>query len=577
MTVSANCGTDVLTLPNLINIEEIPEPVAEFNANPSAGFSSLDVQFNNLSTGNPTSFVWELGDGGISTEENPLYTYKRPGIFTPSLLVSNSSGSDIESKTNLINVQSGEAPISDFNASPLTGSAPLNVQFTDASTGNIDNWSWDFGDGVVSTLQNPNHDYLNPGFYNVKLIVSGADGTGSEKKVNLINVLEGEEPTAAFFAEPLTGNAPFIVHFFDTSGGDVTNFVWDFGDGNTSTNKNPVHKHENTDIFTVKLTVSNNDGTDTETKTNLIIVENGVEPSAGFVIDNSEIGENGTDTETNLIIVQNGAELSAGFAIDNSNIGENSNTFEFKDISSSPDEKIMKREWDFGDGTKSEEEEPEHTYMGTEGDTFTVSLTIQNAEGLDTVTKPAFVSIEPTIIPGFIKGLVTDKNTGEVITGAVISISFDIDSDITSVETTTDGSYFIQLAPKDYTLSIKKDGFQEFTKDIIINESETETVDIEMVTGNEEVDGNLAVKPVTAIGTVMRLTAIVTVTDGEGEPVSDVIVEASASQGSKVNPPLRKTDENGEAKFRFKFNRNSSDGVIRFVSENFGEVTITQE
>ncbi len=285
LKISAACGSDEQKQTNMINVDDVPETVAEFNASPTAGFAPLDVQFNNLSTGDPVNFAWRFGDGDSSVEENPKHTFKIAGIFTPSLLVSNSSGADIESKTNLINIQSGESPTADFNASPLTGLAPLNVQFTDASAGNVANWTWNFGDGVVSSLQNPTHKYLNPGFYNVKLTVSGSDGTGFESKVNLVNVLEGEVPVAAFFAEPLTGNAPFTVSFFDTSSGDIASRVWDFGDGETSTVQDTLHKYENPGIFTVKLTVSNKDGTDVEIKTNLIIVQDGVEPSAGFVID----------------------------------------------------------------------------------------------------------------------------------------------------------------------------------------------------------------------------------------------------------------------------------------------------
>lgn len=75
-------------------------------------------------------------------------------------------------------------------------------------------------------------------------------------------------------------------------------------------------------------------------------------------------------------------------------------TVRFTDISSSPTGKIIKREWDFGDGTRlassneDSAEAPEHTYVGHEGDTFAVSMTVQDEKGIDTVTRPAFVSLE---------------------------------------------------------------------------------------------------------------------------------------------------------------------------------------
>ncbi|MGR3219972.1 MAG: PKD domain-containing protein, partial [Candidatus Anammoxibacter sp.] len=362
-------GSDVNPRTNLINVQGSPEPVAEFNANPTAGFASLEVQFNNLTTGAPTGFAWKFGDGDTSSDESPLHTYKTAGIFTPSLLASNSAGADFETKTNLINVDGNVPPISEFQASPLTGFGPLTVSFTDTSAGNINNWSWSFGDGAVSNLQNPVHEYRNPGFFNVNLIVSGSSGTDNENKTNLINILPGESPTAAFFAEPLTGNAPFTVHFFDTSSGEVANHVWEFGDGDTSSDQDPVHTYKNTGSFNVKLTVSGKDGTDNESKTGLIEVVEGKDPTAAFGID----VEDSEDDDSN---------------------DEDSVTVKFTDLSSSPDNTIVSREWDFGDNTNSNEKAPVHTYTGKDGDTFTARLTVQNADGIDTVTKPAFFSIK---------------------------------------------------------------------------------------------------------------------------------------------------------------------------------------
>jgi len=80
-------------------------------------------------------------------------------------------------------------PTAAFSATPITGLAPLGVQFTDKSTGNVTSWRWDFGDGKTSTAHNPTHTYMKEGGYTVKLKVSGPCGEDTETKVKYINVL----------------------------------------------------------------------------------------------------------------------------------------------------------------------------------------------------------------------------------------------------------------------------------------------------------------------------------------------------------------------------------------------------
>ncbi|MGR3320191.1 MAG: PKD domain-containing protein [Candidatus Anammoxibacter sp.] len=452
LTVSDGSGS--VTVEKTIIVLDITDCAAAFKANKTTGIAPLEVQFTDISTGNPTSWAWVFGDGDISSDQNPIHTYKKEGFFAVKLTVSTDCGSKTVTQTNLIFVSPGiPVPRAEFSASPLTGFPPLKVQFTDASTGDVANWSWNFGDGVISGLQNPGHEYLNPGFYNVKLIVSNESGAGLENKINLITILEGEGPTAAFLAEPLTGNAPFTVHFFDTSSGEIANHTWEFGDGDTSSEQSPVHKYETTGSFNVKLTVSGKNGTGSENKTGLIEVTEGKTPTAGFTKDESEVI---------------GDQLSV----------------QFTDLSSSPNDDIISHEWDFGDGApKSEDKEPVHTYTGKEGDTFTVRLTVQNADGFDTVTKPSFVIIAPSIVPGFVKGRITDKETGDDVEGVECCITKS-GTKIACAETTNDGLYFIQVEAGKYVFTAAKDGFSEFSKNIDVIESDTQTVNVKLGTGS---------------------------------------------------------------------------------------------
>lgn len=164
-------------------------PVANFSGNPTSGYKPLIVQFTDFSTGSITSRSWNFGDGSTSTEQNPSHTYNAAGTYTASLTVTGPGGTDIETKTNYIQVT--EAPaVAGFSGSPTSGYRPLTVQFTDGSTGTINSWAWDFGDGWTSPQRNPSHTYNSAGTYTVSLSVTGPGGIDTETKMNYINVIQ---------------------------------------------------------------------------------------------------------------------------------------------------------------------------------------------------------------------------------------------------------------------------------------------------------------------------------------------------------------------------------------------------
>jgi len=96
--------------------------------------------------------------------------------------------------------------VADFSAAPVSGTAPLNVAFTDLSSGAVTSWSWDFGDGATSTLQNPSHSYA-AGTYSVSLTATGASGSDSLTRVNLIVVTDVPQPTGMTLSNPVPGIA----------------------------------------------------------------------------------------------------------------------------------------------------------------------------------------------------------------------------------------------------------------------------------------------------------------------------------------------------------------------------------
>ena len=268
--MSNQCGNDTETKTNYITVP--PTPSADFVGNPTKGDAPLTVQFNDNSTGNPTSWSWNFGDGSTSTQQNPLHIYTNPGKYTVSLTATNDCGSDPETKTDYIEVtEPGQAPVANFEGNPTQGCAPLTVQFTDQSTNNPTSWSWTFGDGGTSTAQYPSYTYANPGTYTVSLTASNQFGFDTKTKIDYITALP--EPNADFIANPISGYAPLTVQFTDESSGNPTSWQWDFDDGGTSTEQNPSYTYTNPGTYTVSLTATNNCGSDTKTKPDYIEVK----------------------------------------------------------------------------------------------------------------------------------------------------------------------------------------------------------------------------------------------------------------------------------------------------------------
>jgi len=161
----------------------------DFSGTPTWGYVPLTVQFTDASAGPVDQWNWTFGDGNVSTLKNPQYTYPAPGTYTVSLTVANitHSISSTATKVSYITVQPFSA---DFSGSPTWGYQPLAVQFTDASVGKVDQWSWIFGDGNVSTQQNPQYSYPDAGNFTVSLTVTNTTygKSSTATKVNYTNV-----------------------------------------------------------------------------------------------------------------------------------------------------------------------------------------------------------------------------------------------------------------------------------------------------------------------------------------------------------------------------------------------------
>jgi PKD repeat protein len=388
------------TAGKMISVESGPTPpVANLTANVTTGTVPLAVRFTDLSSGSPTSWLWNFGDGNTSAVQSPVYVYTVPGLYTVNLTVSNAAGSASIAKPGYINATAEPVlPVADFHANATTGPAPLLVQFTDASSGSPVSWVWDFGDGNFSTEQNPAYEYAAPGLYTVNLTVWNDAGSGSKVKPDYITVTSAPVPPVAGFMTNLTsGPVPLTVQFTDTSTGSPTSWLWNFGDGGSSNQQNPEHTFSNPGLYTINLTVSNSAGSGNLVALNYInATREVVIPAARFV--GSPV--NGT------------APLSV----------------QFTDLSTGSPTSWL---WDFGDGNTSTTENPAHTYSVP--GLFTVNLTAINTAGSNSSILPDYINVT---MPVFFHTITASAGTGGSImpSGNVTvlhlgSLTFTVDPD----------------------------------------------------------------------------------------------------------------------------------------------------
>ncbi|HOW05001.1 PKD domain-containing protein, partial [Methanospirillum hungatei] len=362
MTVGSMSGYYTVTKDNYITVTQSGGIVADFTATPTSGTAPLTVQFTDTSTGSPTMWAWDFGDG--TTEgmiANPSHTYQNAGTYTVKLTASSATGgSSTKTKEGYITVTQSGGIVANFTAAPTSGTAPLTVQFTDTSTGGPTMWSWDFGDGTTEgMLANPSHTYQNAGTYTVKLTASSATGGSSTKiREGYITVSpSGSGPTAAFTVDKRSGPKPLTVQFTDQSTGGPTMWAWDFGDGGTSMVASPSYTYQEAGVYTVSLTASNTAGSDTKTEKDYISVTGDIPPPVAMF---------------------EATPLSGSAPL----------TVQFTDLSIGPPTSYA---WDFGDGGTSTEANPSHVYSA--GGTYTVKLTVKNSGGSHTMTRENYISV----------------------------------------------------------------------------------------------------------------------------------------------------------------------------------------
>lgn len=249
----------------------------DFTVDRNNGNAPLTVQFTDKSILVGTKWAWYANDVLIASEQNPKYTFTVPGKYTIRMEITDENGITSSAvKDGYITVLS--SPVADFSYGPQPAGINEAVQFTDQSTGSPTSWMWDFGDTNTSSLQSPTHAFINPGTYEVTLMVSNAFGIGApiKKPVTIVH----DKPVADFKGDP-TESAfyPAAVTFTDLSTGFVSAWMWEFSrEGKmvaTSMDKNPVITFNEPGIYDVNLTISNDGGKQTASKPGYITIGTG--------------------------------------------------------------------------------------------------------------------------------------------------------------------------------------------------------------------------------------------------------------------------------------------------------------
>lgn len=418
------------------------QPSANFTASPLAGCSPLIVNFQDLSTGTPTSWNWNFGNGNTSTLQNPIASYFTPGTYTVTLTVTNAGGSNTLVRTNYITVY--EPPTVDFSADIRAGCFPLRVQLSDLSTPGVGNnnvsWDWDFGNGQTSNLQNPVVTYTTAGIFNVTLRVTNDKGcVRTLSRPAYINVTTGVRSVFTH-TNPTVCSAPATIDFTNSSTGPpVLSYLWDFGDGNTSTATSPSHTYLTNGTYVVTLITFSSAGCQDTLRSNPIVIggintsftgptEACVNDPVSFTVTSTPIpnisnwtfGDGGTgvgspvthsytapgvyqvklyNTYPNCVdsfsqditihplpVADFTAPVTSGC--------QPPLTVNFQDLTTGG---ATAWEWNFGDGNTSTVQNPSHTYNSY--GSFNVTLIATSANGCkDTIVKPAFVRIRRAIM-----------------------------------------------------------------------------------------------------------------------------------------------------------------------------------
>jgi PKD repeat protein len=375
-----------------------------FDVTPTVGSRILSVTCSDPTTLGQTIWQWTFTDGltGISTRTEKLTETQGRSVvhtfYNNDSTINNICRIDLtvwspyvsdpivfETQTVVV-----APPLrADFEMNRTAGVSPQAVLFMDHSSGLPETWAWNFGDGTTSTEQNPVHIFtVGPEEIRTFTVTLTVDRADSEPDTTTKEITIWPPVAARFSSNVTQGEAPLTVQFTDQSTGFVTGWFWNFGDGLSSTEPNPVHRFTTNGTYDVTLFVER--ATDPNPETH----------SASLV--------------TIPIYIRVGPKVTADFSATPTE-GVEPLSVVFTDMSVSADPvlaPVITWFWDFGDGTNSTEQNPTHIFATA--DTYTITLTAANKFREDTMTKIGYITVHPRVTASFTSNVTAVPVNGDV-------------------------------------------------------------------------------------------------------------------------------------------------------------------
>lgn len=320
-------------------------------------------------------YAWSFGDGTASDIVNPTKTYSKGGTYPVKLRVKDDSGLPNDTNMSEIAIRVDQGPVADAGKD-IRACAKTEVSFDGSGSTDIDgvvnNFTWDFGDGNLGGGETPTHIYDRPGVYRVFLNIEGEKAgicnSTSQDEVE-VTIVEGpvavvDAPSAVPIAETVTfdGSQSYMTD------GKITDWQWDFGDGETASGVKVTHRYATAGTYTVSLSLESDSTSPTcqQVSTQHLIT-----------INAPPVADAGPDRHA---AVDEAVVFDAGRSRD-------------------PDGGIVSYQWDFGDGETAEGIEARHRYR--EAGTYQAKLTVRDQADLanSTATDVAMVTVNPEPAP----------------------------------------------------------------------------------------------------------------------------------------------------------------------------------
>lgn len=356
---------------NVVN----PAPIAVAAANLMAGNAPLRVSFDGGGSSDPNgealSYAWDFGNGSSATTATAVAVYDRPGNYTATVTVRDSTGLRVHDSVVIRVSAPGNTPAHPtFIMSPATQLvAPQTIAFTSTATdddGTVTSHTWDFGNGTTSTLATPSVTYKTAGTYTLRYSVT--DDTGQVSSVSQeIHVATNQPPIAAAAVSPVSGVAPQRVTYSSLGSQDpegrTLRYSWVFNDGTTSALANPSRYYTSAGTYTATLTVRDPEGARATATVTVVL-----------------------GTNQPPIAVANAVTAA----------GTKATLVRFSSLGSTdPEGGTLRYAWRFGNGSTSVSANPSTMYS-TAG-TYHATLTVRDANGA-TASTTVTVVIAPRVV-----------------------------------------------------------------------------------------------------------------------------------------------------------------------------------